>query len=416
MNHSREEGLVHILCIIHVILMGGTTWGLLSRKALDIYMMLEREGLRGRSWLTAAESPYFDSFIHMSVVLNITATIIELTIEPAGTTAMIFLVGEISFSAIYTVEAIVKINAYTWRVYWSSIWNKIDFSLLCSCILFSLVDFVSAHEALLNPTILKMLRMLRLLRSLRFMKVAALELKQLYEELYPNDHQKHQEMLDEGGEEELVGTQQMSWDKIPPPPASVPEWYLMDYVFYFAISTRTYYTCLLMMLSICGTYYPIFHFLQLIDFYRLPMAQLTMIAVKKSGRGIASTLGVMLLTLVIINGVDFLIFQDEPFGMDWDDHDVILSGSLYAHFFRGILNGMRGDLGDSMGIKIQQLESQAPSSMNDQYMSQLQSLIGVVWVMLYGFAFVGIVAGQITDGYVQTRDRELHISNDERER
>ena len=125
--------------------------------------------------------------------------------------------------------------------------------------------------------------------------------------------------------------------------------------------------------------------------------------IHRSGGAIASTIAVLGFTLVIINGADFLFLSgaspELPFGEDWRTDQPIPSGTLYAHFFRGLVQGAQGHLGH-LGGAMQGLASQAPRSPGELPLAQLQSLLGVLWGMLYSFAFMGIVGGQITDGCV----------------
>jgi len=71
-----------------------------------------------------------------------------------------------ALSAIFALEAVLKITGLTWASYWKNNWNKFDLFL----VLTSLVDVAAAFLSTNFLRVLRILRLQRLLRLLRVMK------------------------------------------------------------------------------------------------------------------------------------------------------------------------------------------------------------------------------------------------------
>jgi len=408
-EQASSEAVVNVLCILHVVTMAGTSWNVFNQEIMDFTAEFANHSKKEGDWFfTTANDPSFARWIYIIIVVNCTFTAFEMCYEPEGTMRKMLFFFEIIFTMIYTFEALVKIKAFHWTGYWSDHWNRLDFVLLVTCVLFTLVEITSAGLMgfiQLPPTVLRVVRALRLLRSLRF-------IKNIFEAITYKPKPKRQETQIDTTEFLMKS----EWEIELPLPPSVPyDWELIDYAFRFLVSRRFYYTLGLMVLSFCGIQEPLLHFFQLVDFIRLPMTKVTMVAVRKSGTNIACTILVLIMTLVMLNGTDFLIFHwwiELPFGMNRYGNNTTVNDSLYEHFFRGLVKGSQGEL-SHLGVLIQRMPTQAPPTIGTEMASQVQIMIGVLWSVLYGFFFLGIVGGQITDGYLQTRDELLAVQSDE---
>ncbi|MEO0725143.1 MAG: ion transporter [Bacteroidota bacterium] len=71
------------------------------------------------------------------------------------------------FIAVFLVEAIVKIYTYGWKGYWSSRWNRFDFTIVIGSFPTLLTDLLPVPDTSLL-IVLRLFRLLRLVRFLRF--------------------------------------------------------------------------------------------------------------------------------------------------------------------------------------------------------------------------------------------------------
>ncbi len=72
------------------------------------------------------------------------------------------------FIALFTIEAIVKIRTYGWKGYWSSYWNRFDFTIVLGSLPTLLTDLLPIIPDTSLLIVLRLFRLLRLVRFLRF--------------------------------------------------------------------------------------------------------------------------------------------------------------------------------------------------------------------------------------------------------
>lgn len=73
------------------------------------------------------------------------------------------------FTALFTIEMLVKVDYYGWKKYWRNGWNKFDFILITIALLSLLIDMVDIRHNLPLGYIL-VLRALRLFKSFRIFR------------------------------------------------------------------------------------------------------------------------------------------------------------------------------------------------------------------------------------------------------
>ena len=221
-----------------------------------------------------------------------------------------------------------------------------------------------------------------------------------------------EEQNDDGGgeeeedftEEEDVKEELPKWkEPLKDPPVIPKDSLLLAAIFAFGAMGRTYYTISGIALSVLGLWYPMVHFVQLIEIYRLPITSAVSLAMRKGGLGLLSTFIVMCLTLIMMIGMDFMMF-----GPSEDFASGQPTATLYEYFYRGLLSGTRGELKEMNNI--------IPKKFDQEWKQQFQQMFGVLWVSLYAFIFSGIIGAQIVDAYAVTRDEENALIDDENER
>lgn len=116
-------------------------------------------------------SKYFEYTIYVLIVINVTFMSIEYYGEPNYFQLMQDL-NNLIFTMIYAFEALIKIYAYTWKVYIKSGWNKFDLFLVIMSLfdlsVFYLMETFQQLERL--RAIQKILRMLRIARMFKLVR------------------------------------------------------------------------------------------------------------------------------------------------------------------------------------------------------------------------------------------------------
>ncbi len=73
------------------------------------------------------------------------------------------------FTAVFTIEMVVKVNYYGWKKYWNYGWNKFDFILITVALFSLLIDLIDIQHNIPLGYIL-VLRALRLFKSFRIFR------------------------------------------------------------------------------------------------------------------------------------------------------------------------------------------------------------------------------------------------------
>lgn len=122
---------------------------------------------RYKAWKIVNSMP-FDLGIMAVIILNIIQMGISFENEPPMYTYLLDL-SNYFFTAIFLIEMLLKLQAYSWR-YFETSWNKFD----CLIVLSSLVDIIltwtssSKNSALsVGPQIARIMRVLRVTRIIK---------------------------------------------------------------------------------------------------------------------------------------------------------------------------------------------------------------------------------------------------------
>lgn len=88
--------------------------------------------------------------------------------------------GNYVFTAIFVIEAIIKMLGHGWPVYWRNHWNKFDFFIVLASIFDLVISLLarSFSEVFSALKIQKLLQILRLSRMLKLVKSLKVRIKQ----------------------------------------------------------------------------------------------------------------------------------------------------------------------------------------------------------------------------------------------
>ena len=128
------------------------------------------------------KAPAFDALISLAIVGNIVTMTLTFHGESDGHESLL-LAFNMSFSALFLMEALLKLFAYFPRQYFSDPWNRFDFLL----VLGSIVDLAllagDVDADIIDPSLLRVVRIVRIARILRTIK-SSKRLRTLFHTLY----------------------------------------------------------------------------------------------------------------------------------------------------------------------------------------------------------------------------------------
>eukprot|EP00899_Mesostigma_viride_P005849 jgi/Mesvir1/15265/Mv06486-RA.2 len=146
------------------------------------FMLLERperrlRPLRARGWRHAAyrlvSHPVFEPLIFLCILINVALLAAQHVEQPHWLDSVVDQFGN-AFTAIFTLEAILKLAAYGWRSYISFSWNRLDFAVMILSLggtIFALVKSDSMESSTTSSVrTVRFLRLFRLARILRIIK------------------------------------------------------------------------------------------------------------------------------------------------------------------------------------------------------------------------------------------------------
>jgi len=116
-------------------------------------------------------NPKFDNFMTFVIVLNVGF----MSVEHFGMNQAFQDASRISnyiFTAIFVVEAVLKVVGLTWRVYWKNGWNKFDLFVVIASLFDLIVSFLESQflKVLRVFRVQKLLRLLRISRMIKLVK------------------------------------------------------------------------------------------------------------------------------------------------------------------------------------------------------------------------------------------------------
>ena len=129
------------------------------------------------------ESPYFEAMISLTILVNLVSMTLTYYDEPEAHRATLAILN-LCFSAIFAVEAALKLLAYFPRQYFASGWNRFDFLLVLGSAADVAMQLAQTDVAAAGtPQLLRVIRVVRIARILRIVKSAA-RLRKLFYTLY----------------------------------------------------------------------------------------------------------------------------------------------------------------------------------------------------------------------------------------
>ena len=113
-----------------------------------------------KAFFQVASHPYFDPVIMAAIILNTIFMMTEHYQQVDGVTDFLY-VANLVFLVIFTVEAILKIGAFGWALYWRDDWNKFDFIV----VILSLAGL--GFDAGVGASVVRVFRVLRIFRLVK---------------------------------------------------------------------------------------------------------------------------------------------------------------------------------------------------------------------------------------------------------
>lgn len=137
------------------------------RRTFSLPLKLSRVR-RFKLWLTwVVNHDGFQIFIIIIIVLNVLAMATTHYQMPEWLENALD-VCNLVFTALFTIEALLKILAMTFKKYIADNWNKIDLIIVIVCIAGTVIDkaFVEQKIIPINPGIIRMIRVIRIMRGI----------------------------------------------------------------------------------------------------------------------------------------------------------------------------------------------------------------------------------------------------------
>ncbi|VDK72768.1 unnamed protein product [Litomosoides sigmodontis] len=116
-------------------------------------------------------SKYFDIAIAAVIGVNVISMAMEFYMMPNGLKYVLKTLNYF-FTAVFTLESVVKLIALGVRRFFSERWNQLDISVVILSIAGIVFEEFEALELPINPTIIRVMRVLRIARVLKLLKMA----------------------------------------------------------------------------------------------------------------------------------------------------------------------------------------------------------------------------------------------------
>ncbi|KAK6766643.1 hypothetical protein RB195_026120 [Necator americanus] len=116
-------------------------------------------------------SKYFDLAIAAVIGINVISMAMEFYMMPAGLKYVLKALNYF-FTAVFTLEAAMKLAALGVRRFFSETWNRLDMFIVFLSIAGIIFEEFEALELPINPTIIRVMRVLRIARVLKLLKMA----------------------------------------------------------------------------------------------------------------------------------------------------------------------------------------------------------------------------------------------------
>uniref|UniRef100_A0A7E4V1W1 Voltage-dependent T-type calcium channel subunit alpha n=1 Tax=Panagrellus redivivus TaxID=6233 RepID=A0A7E4V1W1_PANRE len=116
-------------------------------------------------------SKYFDLAIAAVIGINVISMAMEFYMMPAGLKYVLKALNYF-FTAVFTLEAGMKLYALGFRQFFKERWNQLDMFIVILSIAGIIFEEFEALELPINPTIIRVMRVLRIARVLKLLKMA----------------------------------------------------------------------------------------------------------------------------------------------------------------------------------------------------------------------------------------------------
>uniref|UniRef100_A0A1I7VI90 Ion_trans domain-containing protein n=1 Tax=Loa loa TaxID=7209 RepID=A0A1I7VI90_LOALO len=116
-------------------------------------------------------SKYFDLAIAAVIGVNVISMAMEFYMMPIGLKYVLKTLNYF-FTAVFTLESVIKLIALGFRRFFSERWNQLDISIVILSIAGIIFEEFEALELPINPTIIRVMRVLRIARVLKLLKMA----------------------------------------------------------------------------------------------------------------------------------------------------------------------------------------------------------------------------------------------------
>ncbi|VDM64230.1 unnamed protein product [Angiostrongylus costaricensis] len=116
-------------------------------------------------------SKYFDLAIAAVIGINVISMAMEFYMMPIGLKYVLKALNYF-FTAVFTLEAAMKLAALGVRRFFSETWNRLDMSIVFLSVAGIVFEEFEALELPINPTIIRVMRVLRIARVLKLLKMA----------------------------------------------------------------------------------------------------------------------------------------------------------------------------------------------------------------------------------------------------
>ncbi|EPB80570.1 transporter, cation channel family protein [Ancylostoma ceylanicum] len=116
-------------------------------------------------------SKYFDLAIAAVIGINVISMAMEFYMMPAGLKYVLKALNYF-FTAVFTLEAAMKLAALGVRRFFSETWNRLDMFIVFLSVAGIIFEEFEALELPINPTIIRVMRVLRIARVLKLLKMA----------------------------------------------------------------------------------------------------------------------------------------------------------------------------------------------------------------------------------------------------
>jgi len=124
-----------------------------------------------RSLVDLVQGQEFDSFITLVIVCNVLCMCVEFEGQPLQMTEVLVYLNYV-FSALFAMEAILKIKVFGLTCYFSDAWNKFDSFIVVTSFVGIFIEEVWGGESGLNPAFIRVMRVFRIARILKLVKSA----------------------------------------------------------------------------------------------------------------------------------------------------------------------------------------------------------------------------------------------------